>query len=198
MSSRCFGGLGGSGDQNSARYVFKVEWKDSENCLVTEFLLSYFISEGSIELFDIKKRRVFLKKCLCPNVALKDLYVGNTVTIMSRPLHIIDYGDTFTREQMKTQMQRTCTIVKPELVENLGKILQIIQQEGFIVGQMRTGRLTNDQALDIYSSLKGTTEQGLLVSHIISGTVVCIELRGSNAIKHWLDFVGPQDPEEAR
>jgi nucleoside-diphosphate kinase len=49
--------------------------------------------------FDIKNKRVFLKKCEYPNLQLKDVFVGAVLNVYSRQLKIIDFADEFTRSK---------------------------------------------------------------------------------------------------
>jgi nucleoside-diphosphate kinase len=48
-------------------------------------------------MYDIKNKRLFLKRCLNPNVTMDELEIGATVTIYSRKLRIVEYTDEATR-----------------------------------------------------------------------------------------------------
>ena len=48
---------------------------------------------------------MFLKRCVVPNVSLKDLFVGATVSVYARQLQITDYADDFTRSKLAAQSQ---------------------------------------------------------------------------------------------
>jgi len=56
--------------------------------------------------FDIKNRRHFLKRVKCDSVELSQLYVGSTVTVFARHLHLIAYGDEATRRAVEARAQR--------------------------------------------------------------------------------------------
>lgn len=58
-------------------------------------------------MVDIKNRRHFLKK-IRPTEDVKPelLYVGSTITVYSRQLKIIDYGDDYTRSRMEAKSER--------------------------------------------------------------------------------------------
>ena len=182
------------------RYNFKGEWKEVENCKVTEFLITYFAVDGSIELFDVKKHRLFLKRNKCHQVALKDLFIGNSVNIFSRQITITDYGDNSTRQRLAIKMQKTFGLVKPEQLRNVGPILEAIQEGGFTFSRMRMISLTREQGTELYKNVKDSvcSQQNELITHVISGPVLVVELLGNNAIQSWSQFVGPMDPDEAR
>lgn len=185
-------------DLSNVRYTFKGEWKEVENCKVTEFLITYFAVDGSIELFDVKKHRLFLKRNKCHKVALKDLFVGNSVNIFSRQISITDYGDTTTQQRLSVKMQKTFGLIKPNQIRNLGAILEAVQEGGFTISCMCMINLSREQGLELYKTMNETAEQSEMITHILSGPVVILELLGNSAIQSWSDFVGPMNPEEAR
>ena len=82
--------------------------------------------------------------------------MGSTVTVLSRQLKIIDFGDDYTRLQLQSKSERYCmplgelaltlqpltmhgspcrtlAMVKPDAIKHLGKILNAIYQSGFRV-----------------------------------------------------------------
>lgn len=75
------------------RYVFVVEWFDNTASLVRQYNFTFFLKDNAIEMFDIKNRRIFLKKCDYPAITIKDLYIGGMLNVYSRQLKIIDYAD---------------------------------------------------------------------------------------------------------
>jgi nucleoside-diphosphate kinase len=58
---------------------------------------------ASLIQFDIKNKKVFLRRCEYPGVQLKDLFVGAVVTVYSRQLKVVDYADQFTRKNFEVQ-----------------------------------------------------------------------------------------------
>jgi hypothetical protein len=59
--------------------------------------------DGHVELIDAKTNKMFLKKCLpAEDITLKDLYVGNTVTVFSRKLRIDAFANPFTERALGT------------------------------------------------------------------------------------------------
>ena len=187
-----------SEDLSTVRYNFKGEWREVENCKVTEFLITYYAADGSIELFDVKKHRLFLKRNKCHQVSLKDLFVGNSVNIFSRQITITDYGDSMTRQRLSLKMQKTFGLIKPDQQKNLGPIFVAIQDGGFTIGRMRMVLLTREEGTKLFKNFDGMPQQTELVAHVTSGPVVIMELLGNNAIQSWSDCVGPVDPDDAR
>lgn len=63
------------------------------------YRLFFFPVDNSIEMYDKKMNRVFLKRIEAPNVKLSDFYIGAKVTIFARVLHIVEYGDIATQRK---------------------------------------------------------------------------------------------------
>jgi len=48
-------------------------------------------------MFDIKNKKIFLKKTEYAGVQLKDIFVGAILNVYSRQLKVADYADDFTK-----------------------------------------------------------------------------------------------------
>ena len=55
-----------------------------------------------------------MKRMACGALVLDDLFIGSTVTVHSRQLKVIDYGDIFTRNRFEVRAERTFAIIKPD------------------------------------------------------------------------------------
>jgi nucleoside-diphosphate kinase len=80
------------------RFVFVTEWYDQQAGLRKEFLLEFYLGDQTIDLYDIKNKRMFLKRTKYPQITEADLYLGATVTVYSRQFKIMGYADDFTRK----------------------------------------------------------------------------------------------------
>lgn len=87
--------------QNESFYTFAVEWFDAQASLVRSYNLRYYLNDGQIDLFDVKAKRTFLKKCQYPSVTLADLYIGSQITVYARQLKIVAYADDYTRKHLQ-------------------------------------------------------------------------------------------------
>lgn len=59
-----------------------------------------------MELFDVKNRRTFLRKCKVEGLRPELLHLGAKVTIYGRQLLLTAYGDACTRAALEDQQQR--------------------------------------------------------------------------------------------
>ena len=91
--------------------------------------------------YDLKTRRTFLKRCDYPSVGMAQLFKGGIITVYSRQLKIVDYADTFTERQFSRASQFTVAMVMQEAMGDLGKIVDSVQRDGFIITEMRLLRV---------------------------------------------------------
>ena len=79
------------------RFVFETEWFDSQASLIRKYLLTFFPKDGTAEMYDIKNRRMFMKRMAAPGINMSDLFIGSIINVYSRQLKLVEYGNLFTR-----------------------------------------------------------------------------------------------------
>lgn len=105
------------------RYVFDVDWYDQQAELVRHYRLTFYPSDSSIEMYDKKIHKTFLKRVEVPNVSMKDLFVGSRVSVLSRVLTVTGYADVATAAKQQGTRESTFAMIKPCSYSNMGKIL---------------------------------------------------------------------------
>lgn len=121
-----------------ARYAFSVDWADPHSSITFKFQLMFYVEDGSIEMFDIKNRRIFLKKTVMPSIKAEDLYIGAIVTVFSRQLQVVAYADDFTEKALARTQEKCGVIITPAGLPDLGKILTALTKSGFKLGMLKT------------------------------------------------------------
>ena len=58
------------------RFAFICEYFDPQASLVRQYQLFFYPEDESIEIFDIKTRRIFLKKIIDPYISAKDIFLN--------------------------------------------------------------------------------------------------------------------------
>jgi len=96
------------------RYTYETEWYDQQADIVRYYRLFFFPVDNSVEMYDKKMNRVFLKRITMPNVDLDDLFVGNRVSIYTRVLKIVQYGDIATANRQTNEREKTFAMIKPD------------------------------------------------------------------------------------
>ena len=185
-------------ESNEDRYVFLVEWYDQPADLVRKYQLTFYCIDNSVDMYDLKNRRIFLKRMQIPSLALTDIFLGNTITVYARQLKVVEYADVFTRTRFENKKARTFGMVKPDAYHHLGKILAEVLRAGFKISRLKMHRFTQGEAQSFYAEHQGKGFFNDLVSFITSDVVVGMELVAENAVTAWRDFIGPTNSNAAR
>ena len=95
--------------------------------------------------------------------------------------------------------EKTLAIIKPDAVKKnvIGKIIQRIEDEGFMIKAMRMVNLTKDEAKGFYIVHKGRPFYESLTDFMSSGPAVVMMLEREDAIAKWRQVMGATDPAKA-
>jgi nucleoside-diphosphate kinase len=179
------------------RYVFYVEWFDAQADLIRRYMLTFFPRDNTIEMYDHKNKRPFLKRSEYPGVSLGDLYLGAKVTIHSRQLKVIEYGDVHTRKAMEASKSRTLALIKPDAYNHMGKILSMVHANGFVVARLKMVKMAGASITE-FLSMGGKAVSSDDAAHLGSDVIVAMELIADAAISKWQALMGPESPDQAR
>ena len=165
------------------RYCFIGEYFDSMASLVRQYQIFIYPDDESIEMYDIKTRKIMLKRIINPEIKLKSLYIGADVNIYSRKMKIVEYGDDFTRKTFEELRSSTFALILPPAYMAIGKIIDLIYQNGFQITKMKMNKLNDNEAkeyLTVHNSSTNSTD--ITVKDISSDLVVGMELVKKNAV----------------
>eukprot|EP00111_Clytia_hemisphaerica_P002742 TCONS_00007719-protein len=183
---------------DDTRYAFIAEWYDSHAAINRRYQFLFYAKDSTIEMFDIKNRRVFLKRSKYENISLKDVYIGAIINVHARQLKIADYADKFTRNKLETATAKTYAMIKPDAVKHTGQILERIQQEDFVINQIKKVNVPRSFAMKFYAEHEGKPFFEKLMSFVTSGPVVAMELVGVDCVKRWRQLIGPTNTQKAK
>ncbi|KAK0084944.1 hypothetical protein PV325_006044 [Microctonus aethiopoides] len=169
------------------KLVFEAKWFDNVSGMEKIFYLYFFTLDNTIELFDIKSRKTFLRRIKCDGVKRENLYVGSMVTIFSRTMTITDIPDAATKNILCKTMQKTFAILKPNVVDKMGEIFKIITAHNLQIVNVRMG---NFKEKDVERFYKNNDQ---FPSQMTSGPVVLLTLVGENAVTRWNELIGDND-----
>jgi nucleoside-diphosphate kinase len=90
-------------------------------------------------------------------------------------------------------------MIKPEAVAagNMGKILDMIMDNGFRVIALKYTRLSRQEAGTFYAVHKERPFYGELVEYMASGPIVAAILEKDNAMEDFRKLIGATDPTQA-
>ena len=74
-------------------FAFLAEWYDKLACIEKPFRIIFYPYDNSIEIIDLKSKKMHLKRIKHDSVRLEDFYIGNTLDIYGRRFKIIDFAD---------------------------------------------------------------------------------------------------------
>jgi nucleoside-diphosphate kinase len=180
------------------RFVFIVEWFDTQASIIRKYYLTYYLTDHTIDMFDIKNKRVFLKRCEYPGIGLEDMYIGSVLTVYSRQLTITEYADKFTQNSFQKAREKTFAMIKPDAYLNIGKIITAIYQDGFKINKLKMSRFDENSAGEFYGEHKGKHFFPNLMDFVTSDVCVGMELVRDDAIKSWRGLLGPTNTQKAK
>lgn len=93
----------------------------------------------------------------------------------------------------------TFAMIKPDAVraKNSGKIIDIIEKNGFEILRLHKIMLDKEGAEGFYAVHKDRPFFGELVEFVASGPVIIMALSKENAIQDWRKLMGATDPSKA-
>ena len=96
-------------------------------------------------------------------------------------------------------MERTLGIIKPDAVSKgyAGKILAIIEENGFKIVGLKKIRLTKEKAEGFYYVHKDKPFFNSLTDFMSEGPIIVMVLEKENAIAEWRKLMGATNPENA-
>lgn len=116
--------------RNDDSLLFVAEWFDPMPMIRKKYLLKYFTDQHMVEMIDVKSRKMFLKKSVCPpEISREDFFVGSKILLYSRELEIVDYGDSSTKQKLHHQIQQCMVLMTASSYKDWGHLITDITSE---------------------------------------------------------------------
>jgi len=96
-------------------------------------------------------------------------------------------------------MEKTFAIIKPDAVaaNNAGKIIDMVEQNGFNILRMEKIQLSEEEAKVFYAVHKDKPFFQEVIDFMVSGPIIIMALEKENAIEAWRKLMGVTNPESA-
>ena len=96
-------------------------------------------------------------------------------------------------------MQSTFAIIKPDAVSSqfTGEILAAMESAGLKIVALNRLHLSKNQAAGFYAVHRDRPFFDSLTDYMCSGPVVCVVLRGEDAVPRWRALMGATNPAQA-
>ena len=94
---------------------------------------------------------------------------------------------------------KTLAIIKPDAVKRnlIGKIINIIEENDFVVNQVKSYHLKAAEAETFYEIHKGKSFFESLIDYMTSGKIIVLLLHKNNAVSEFRKLIGNTNPELA-
>jgi nucleoside-diphosphate kinase len=161
-------------------------------------MLTYFVRDATIEMYDMKNRRPFLKRSEYAEVKLPDLYIGATVVVLARQLKLISYADEYTKKALDGLKCRTMGMVKPDGYNHIGYVISAARRAGFVIANMKMVKLGPREVEEFLSFQPDGEMSREDASNLQADNCLVMELVGDDAVSKWQQIVGPRSPSEAQ
>jgi nucleoside-diphosphate kinase len=98
-----------------------------------------------------------------------------------------------------SELQKTFSIIKPDAVASgkAGKILSLLESNGFRIAALRMTKLSQSQAEGFYAVHKERPFFGSLVKFMTEGPVIVMALEREDAVKKLREVMGATNPANA-
>lgn len=96
-------------------------------------------------------------------------------------------------------MEKTFAIIKPDAIsaQHAGKIIDMIEQNGFDILRMEKIQLSQEEAKVFYAIHKDKPFFQEVIDFMVSGPIIIMALAKENAIADWRTLMGTTNPENA-
>ena len=165
----------------SPRLSFIVEHYDTLAQMVKKYQLFYYPEDASIEMYDIKNQRIFLKRIINPEVKTTSLYLGSEISIYSRQYKIIAFADEFTKKSFENVRTSVFALILPSAYMLIGKIIDIIQRNGFLINKLKMNKLSSKESFN-FLKIHNSNSNEITPEFLGSDFIVGMELIKSNAL----------------
>ncbi|ORZ31051.1 hypothetical protein BCR44DRAFT_1464103 [Catenaria anguillulae PL171] len=149
------------------RFAFVCDYADPHAQLIREYILFFYPEDNSVEMFDTKQRRTFLRRTKLASLPLSDLILGTTVSVFSRQLVLRDYADAYTRQRMGTAVHHLHLLVPEPHMNQLGDILASFWAGAAIVHDLRMVTRANRPKNGVPAQIADAGEKSA-VAHIVA------------------------------
>lgn len=119
---------------DASRVSFIAEYYDPQAALTRTYQLFYCEADSSVEMHDLKNKRIFLKRCPLPSLTPKEVFLGATVTVYGRQLHLVEYGDERTRKLLQSAEEEAVAEIKGH--RDIGSVIRACNNQGLRLGNV--------------------------------------------------------------
>ncbi|EDW42841.1 GM23827 [Drosophila sechellia] len=167
------------------RLAFVAEWFHAEAGIIRTFLITYYVSDKAVEVFDQRNKRTFLRRTKIPELTQRDFFVGSKINVFGRQFDIVDYADDTTRTNLAKYRKKGFVLLKNNMwTKHLGKFLKTLIDNKININQGMMVQFSPKMVTQFLSG-KDTTDvsSSVLMNELLAGPAISLELIGDNVVE---------------
>jgi nucleoside-diphosphate kinase len=107
--------------------AFNVEWLDPKSGITWPLQLTLNPREETVELFDTRAQRLFLKRTHMPQIKLEHLFAGASIVCLARTLRVLGCADAATLRRLDSLREPVFILVAAHALHFAGAVLDRAQ-----------------------------------------------------------------------
>ncbi|XP_039757253.1 nucleoside diphosphate kinase 7 [Pararge aegeria] len=179
------------------KYSFIGEWYDNQASLIRRFNIFYYPTDDTVEMYDLKNRKTFLRRVKVNGVTLDSFFIGSTFPILGRLVKIVDFACEDTRKKLYKDVQITFAFIKPMPTNIAGKIITHLHEKGMKITKMKKTTFAVDDINFLYRKQLTDATFPFLLEYLTGQQVYCLELVGRESVTACIKILGHRDPLKA-
>ncbi|XP_020813102.1 nucleoside diphosphate kinase 7 [Drosophila serrata] len=170
---------------NERRLAFLAEWFHTEAGIIRTFLITYYVADKAVEVFDQRNKRTFLRRTKIPELTQRDFFVGSKINVFGRQFDIVDYADDTTRTNLAKYRKKGFVLLKNSMwTKHLGKFLKALIDNKININHGLMVDLTPKMATQFLSGKdKTNVSSSVLMNELLAGPAISLELIGDNVVE---------------
>lgn len=127
------------------RLAFYCEQRDAISSLLRRYVLLFFYEDRSVEMRELPKNVLHLKRTPFPHLKMNDFNIGAALTIFGGTVTLTAYADEVTRVLCEKRNEFTTVLLGELSFSQIGRSLAVLTEEcGFTISSMHMAWVTPD------------------------------------------------------
>ncbi|XP_001359648.3 nucleoside diphosphate kinase 7 [Drosophila pseudoobscura] len=183
--------------QAERRLAFVAEWYQAEAAIIRTFLVTYFVADEAVEVFDQRSKKTFLRRTKIPELTQRDFFVGSKINVFGRQFDIVDYADESTRSNLAKYRKRGFVLLKNNMWhKHLGKFLKTLINNKININNGQMVQFTPKMVTQFLSGKpKNEVVSSVLMNELLAGPAISMELIGDNVVEIMIACVKYKGPD---
>ncbi|EDV30211.1 uncharacterized protein Dana_GF23065 [Drosophila ananassae] len=178
------------------RLAFAAEWYHAEAGIIRPFLITYYVSDKAVEVFDQRNKRTFLRRTKIPELTQRDFFVGSKINVFGRQFDIVDYADEITRTNLAKYRKKGFILLKNNMwAKHLGNFLKIMIENKININKGLMVQFSPKMVTQFLSG-KDVSSSSVLMNELLAGPAISLELIGDNVIETIKACATYKNPEQ--